>query len=121
MHYPASKERLIRIASHLFVRYGGISESRVDTLIRNAFSPEIIDDPTLASDHIRIGLVELGLLSRNAGTQRYSINLERFLSPDNIRILLGDDFPIQNIKSANHLAKKIRTRAIRDGVLVADG
>jgi len=107
MHYNTHKERIIRIASHLFVRRGGLTEARVESILREGLNDAIFDDPTLSADHIRIGLVEFGLLSRNADGSAYRIDMNAFASESNICGIFGTDYPADRIKSTKQLLKKI--------------
>ena len=107
MHYSTHKERVIRIASHLFVRRGGISEARVESILRDGLNEAIMNDPTMTADHIRIGLVEFGLLERDANGGAYRIDLGEFTSEANICGIFGSEYPAERIKGAKQLVKKI--------------
>ena len=107
MHYSAYKERIIRIASHLFVRRGGLTEARVEFILRDCLNDEIMTDPSMSADHIRIGLVEFGLLDRDADGGRYRIDMDEFISESNICGIFGPEYPAERIKSAKQLVKKI--------------
>ena len=111
MDYRNHKERVVRVASQLFVDRQGMSASNVDRIIRAKLRPEILDDPTMAPDHIRVALVEYGLLTRTSDTREYSFNRESFLSPDNVRGALGNHYPIERITGLAHLLKKMAAKA----------
>ena len=107
MHYSSRKERIIRIASHFFIRRGGLSETRVDAILRESMNDAVLNDPTMAVDHIRVGLVELGLLHRDADGGTYRIDMDEFISESNVCGIFGPDYPAGRIKNAEHLIKKI--------------
>lgn len=75
MHYSSRKERIIRIASHFFVRRGRLTENRVESILRDGFNDVVWNDPTITIDHIRVGLVEFGLLLRDPDGGAYRISL----------------------------------------------
>ena len=107
MHYSAHKETVIRIASHLFVRRGGLSEARVESILRDGLNDAVMNDPTMTADHIRIGLVEFGLLDRDANGGAYRIDMAEFVSESNICGIFGLEYPAERIKGAKQLVKKI--------------
>lgn len=117
MHYSSNKERIIRIASHFFIRRGGLTESRVETVLREGFNDSVFVDPTMSADHIRIGLVEFGLLNRKANGSTYWLDMDEFTSESNIRGIFGPDYPADRIKSAKHLVKKIVKYASISGLI----
>lgn len=117
MDYRNRKERVVRIASQLFVDRQGMSASDVDRIIRAKLCPEILGDPTMAPDHIRVALVEYGLLTRTSDSREYSFNRESFLSPENVRGVLGSHYPVERITGLSHLLKKMAAAAKRRQII----
>ena len=117
MHYPSTKQRIIRITSFLFVRFGALPAERVDQIIRDKLASRLFSDPSLTPDHIRVGLVEFNLLNRTDDGQSYLINLSEFESKENIEGIFGAGYRVENISSRNHLAKKIEKVASHEGLL----
>ena len=117
MHYSAHKERIIRIASHFFVGRCGLTETRVEFILRDGLNDGVMNDPTMTADHIRIGLVEFGLLSRDADGGRYRIDMDEFTSESNICGIFGREYPAERIKNAKQLVKKIVTFATSNEII----
>ena len=107
MHYSSHKERVIRISSYLFVRRGGLTAGRVEFILREGLNDRIFNDPTMTPDHLRIGLVEFGLLERDQDGSVYRIDMNEFISASNISGIFGSDYPAERIKSPNQLIKRI--------------
>ena len=117
MHYSSHKERVIRISSYLFVRTGGLTATRVESILRTGLNDSVFNDPTMTVDHIRIGLVEFGLLERNDDGSRYRIDMNEFMSESNIRGILGSDYPAARIKSSKQLVSRIVDYATRRKII----
>lgn len=64
-------------------------------------------------DHIRVGLVELGLLPRDPRGGKYRIDMDEFVSKSNICGIFGAAYPVERIKDPMQLAKKIVMLAMR--------
>jgi hypothetical protein len=59
----------------------------------------------MTADHLRVALVELGLLTRSNDGVTYHFNPDGFLSPHNIRGLFGAKYPVERIQGMSHLVK----------------
>jgi len=107
MQYNAYKERVVRVASHLLVRCEPISESRVESILRDGLNARILEEPSLGVDHLRVAMVEYGLLHREETGSRYRIDLEVFAGTANIQGIFGKHYPAERIRSVDHLVNKI--------------
>jgi hypothetical protein len=107
LEYPKYKERVVRIASQFFTTSEEFAPSEVERILRTRLREEVFGEPTMAADHLRVALVELQLLSRSDDGSTYRFNREVFMSPENIRGALGPHYPVERIKSLDHLLKKL--------------
>ena len=89
LQYRSHKERIVRIVGHLFAERGDLTAADVERIIRSHVRSELLQDPTMTADHLRVALVELGLLTRSNDGVTYHFNPDGFLSSHNIRGLFG--------------------------------
>jgi hypothetical protein len=105
LEYPKYKERVVRIASQFFTTAQEFTSSEVEKILRSRLREEVFGEPTMAADHLRVALVEFQLLTRSADGLTYHFNREVFMSAENIRGALGTHYPVERIKSLDHLLK----------------
>jgi hypothetical protein len=117
LEYRSQKERVIRMVSQLFAAGGDLTAADIERTIRTKVSEQILHDPTMAADHLRVALVELGLLTRTNDGVTYHFNRDAVLSPHNIRRLFGAQYPVERIRSMSHLLKKMAKAAEESGIL----
>ena len=109
MHYPSGKTELVRSMMALFVDKGSYSSTEIDQRIRTATPQWAHDNPALAPDHIRIAMVELGLLIRSDDGETYRLDESVIMVPENMAAVLGKDYSISRIRDSDHMKKKMKS------------
>ena len=74
----------------------------------------------MTADHLRVALVELGLLTRTNDGVTYRFNRDGFLSPQNIRGVFGAHYPVERIAGMSHLLKKMAQAGEENGIIRTD-
>ena len=70
---PRLKQVLAWLTAGQLDRGREYKESEIDRLVRSALRPEILADPTMSADHLRVAMVEAGYVSRDPLGSSYRV------------------------------------------------
>ena len=115
-HYPESKEKLIRSLMVLFWDKTCFTKEEIDRRLHSFVPDEIRRDPTCDVDHLRLGIVELGLFERDGTGATYKFNSGAILARENIKSMLGEHYPVERVKNLAQMKKKMKKIASSHGI-----